>query len=58
MSESKQLAGYIWACSIALLPSSSLLAGLVVQNPLTVLLCQYEVLWVDTTRAAYACLNW
>ena len=39
-SESKQLAGYIFACCIALAPSSPLLAGFGVQSLLAVSLCQ------------------
>ena len=39
-SERKQLAGFIFACCIALAPTSPLLAGFVVQSLLAVLLCQ------------------
>ena len=40
LSKSKQVAGYIFACCIALGPSLPLLAGFVVQKLLPVSLCQ------------------
>ena len=40
LSKSKQVAGYIFACCIALGPSLPLLAGFAVQKLLAVSLCQ------------------
>ena len=39
-SDNKQLASYIFACCIAVVPSLSLIPAFVVQNLLTVFLCQ------------------
>ena len=53
-SESKQLAGYIFTCCLALAPSSPLLAVFAVQSLLAVSLCQL-LSTEETSSWKYSC---